>query len=313
MRWVTCQHGHGLQVGLVVDDAVHVLDDDRTLIDVISAGQVEMERIAETVRRSPATVVPLESMVLHSPIPQPPSVRDTVGFLDHVRGCRRAYGRDPELGEVWSRVPAFYFANPATLFGARDDVAIAPGSRWFDFELEVAAVIGTPGSDLDPVAAQDAIAGYMLFCDWTARDLQQADMALGIGQGKGKDSGMTFGPWLVTADEVANRLVDGRLDLEVAVEVNGVEIARGTTGAMDWTFGEIVSFVSRGTRLVPGDVIGSGTIPGGCLLEHLVGDPETYDGWLKPGDTVSLDSRALGRTHQRIVDGARPHPLSSGY
>lgn len=313
MRWVTCQHEQGARVGLVVGEAVHVLSDGRSLIDVISSGLVDMERAAESARRSPSAVVPFESAVLYSPVPQPPSVRDTVGFLDHVRGCRRAYGRDPELSEVWSRVPAFYFANPATLFGARDDVPIAPGSQWFDFELEVAAVVATPGSDLDAAAGQEAIAGYMLFCDWTARDLQQVDTALGIGQGKGKDSGMTFGPWLVTADEVADQLVDGHLDLEVAVEVNGVELARGTTGAMDWTFGEIVSFVSRGTRLRPGDIIGSGTIPGGCLLEHLDGDPADHEGWLRPGDTVSLSGLALGRTHQRIVEGARPHLLSSGY
>ncbi|WP_210435065.1 fumarylacetoacetate hydrolase family protein [Saccharopolyspora sp. ASAGF58] len=313
MRWVTCESDGGDRVGLVVDDQVHLLGDERTLIDVISSGQSEMEHVAKTARRSPAEVVSLESATLRSPIPTPPSVRDAVGFLDHVRGCRRAYGRDTKLGEVWNQIPAFYFANPATLFGARDDVAIAPGSQWFDFELEVAAVIGTPGSDLDPAAAQGAIAGYMLFCDWTARDLQRADTALGIGQGKGKDSGMSFGPWLVTDDEVQERLVDGRLDLHVKADVNGVEIARGTTGAMDWAFAEIVSFVSRGTRLVPGDIIGSGTIPGGCMLEHLVGDPETYDGWLKPGDTVSLHGLALGSTHQRIVASAPPHPLSSGY
>ncbi|MCR1786731.1 fumarylacetoacetate hydrolase family protein [Nocardioides carbamazepini] len=313
MRWVTCAHEGRDRVGLVLDDTVHLLDDDRTLIEILSAGREETERAAEVARQRPVAVLPLDTTTLRSPIPRPPSVRDTVGFLDHVRGCRRAYGRETRLGEVWNQVPAFYFANPATLFGARDDVAIAPGSEWFDFELEVAAVIGTPGSDLDAAEGQRAIAGYMLFCDWTARDLQRLDTALGIGQGKGKDSGMTFGPWLVTADEVADHLVDGRLDLQVRAEVNGVEIAHGTTGAMDWTFGEIVSYVSRGTRVLPGDVIGSGTIPGGCLLEHLVGDPAGYDGWLKPGDVVSLHGAALGSTHQRVVASARPHPLPSGF
>lgn len=313
MRWVTCELDSVPRAGVVVDDAVHVLEDKRSLLDLVTAGSAELRRAGDLAGASPAAVVPLNAATLLAPIPQPPSVRDAVGFLEHVRGCRRAYGRDDVLQDVWHRIPAFYFANPATVFGPRDDVPIAPGSHWFDLELEVAAVIGTPGSDLDPVAAQDAIVGYMLFCDWSARDLQQADMALGLGQGKGKDSGMTFGPWLLTADEVADRLVDGRLDLEVAVDVNGVELASGSTRTMDWTFGEIVSYVSRGTRLVPGDLIGSGTIPGGCLLEHLPGDPATYDGWLTPGDTVSLSGSDLGRTSQLIVPGAQPHLLSSGY
>ncbi|MEH1017405.1 fumarylacetoacetate hydrolase family protein [Micromonospora sp. CPCC 206060] len=290
-----------------------MLDVARPLLDLIGSGRTELDEVAARLARSPGAVVEWEDCVLLPPIPHPPSVRDALGFLEHARGCRRAYGRDPELGEVWYQVPAFYFGNPATVYGPYDDVPVAPGSRWFDFELEIAAVIGIGGGDLDQRAAQDSIAGYTFFCDWTARDLQRMDTALGIGQGKGKDCGVTLGPWLLTSDEVEDRFAGEGLDLVISAAVNGQELARGTTASMDWTFAEIISFVSRGTTLRAGDVIGSGTLPGGCLLEHLNGDPATYERWLRPGDVVSLTGDLLGRTAQRIVPGPEVHRLSSGY
>ncbi|GAA1017634.1 hypothetical protein Aple_024030 [Acrocarpospora pleiomorpha] len=311
MRWVTCEFEGEERVGLIVGDDVHLHDRGPSLLEVIDGG--ELAEVAARLRRSPSDVLPLESCHLVSPLPRPPSVRDTIGFLDHVRGCRRAYGRDPHLEEVWYQVPAFYFGNPSSVLGPYDEVPMAPGSRWFDFELEVGAVIGRTGRDLGLRAAQEAIVGYTLFCDWTARDLQRLDTAMGIGQGKGKDSGLTLGPWLVTAEEIADSVRDGALDLEIWASVNGQEIARGTLAGMDWTFAEIVSYVSRGTDLRPGDVIGSGTLPGGCLLEHLTGDPDTFDRWLRPGDVVSLGGDLLGRTEQRVVPGVPVHRLRSGF
>jgi 2-keto-4-pentenoate hydratase/2-oxohepta-3-ene-1,7-dioic acid hydratase in catechol pathway len=298
----------------VIDgDRVLMLDDDRTMIDVVGGGLEGMSELAACLRRSPGGVEDLESANLMAPIPRPPAIRDALCFLDHMRGCLRALGRDPELPAMWSMIPGFYFCNPACVVGPFDDVPIAPGSEWYDLELEVGAVIGPPGRDLDPATAGKHIVGYTFFCDWSARDLQIKDMTLGLGQAKGKDAGITLGPWLITADDVADRGDADRLDLEVAASVNGVELARGTTAAMDWTFSEVIAFASRGTQLVPGDVIGSGTVPGGCLLEHLDGDPASWEHWLKPGDVVSLHSEALGSTQQRIVPGADFHPLRSGH
>jgi 2-keto-4-pentenoate hydratase/2-oxohepta-3-ene-1,7-dioic acid hydratase in catechol pathway len=174
-------------------------------------------------------------------------------------------------------------------------------------------VIGPGGRDLGPAAAEEHIVGFTFYCDWSARDLQMKDLAQGLGQAKGKDSGTTLGPWLVTADELADHLAAGKLTLDVAAAVNGEQVAKGTTADMDWTFGEVVSFCSRGVDLRPGDVIGSGTIPGACLLEHLRGDPATYGRWLKPGDVVSLYGSELGRTEQTIVAGAPVQRLHSGY
>ncbi|MGV0554644.1 fumarylacetoacetate hydrolase family protein, partial [Mycobacterium kansasii] len=203
---------------------------------------------------------------------RPPSIRDSLCFLDHMRNCQAALGAGRTLGDSWYRIPAFYFACPATVLGPYDDAPTAPGSAWQDFELEIAAVIGTGGKDLTVEEAEQAIIGYTIFNDWSARDLQQMESQLGIGQGKGKDSGVTLGPYLVTPDELEpyrHPSYPGRLDLRVTALVNDVVIGSGSTAQMDWTFGEVISYASRGVTLSPGDVIGSGTVPTCTLVEHL--------------------------------------------
>jgi 2-keto-4-pentenoate hydratase/2-oxohepta-3-ene-1,7-dioic acid hydratase in catechol pathway len=313
MPWVTVRHEGHERLGLVVGDDVMLAADGLSMIGLVETGRSAMAEFADRLRRASTQVVPLSQARLAPPVPRPPSIRDALCFLEHMRGCMRALGRSPDLPEVWEQVPAFYFGNPANIYGPNDDVAIAPGSAWFDYELEIGAVIGPGGRDLDPAAAEEHIVGFTFYCDWSARDLQLKDLAQGLGQAKGKDSGTTLGPWLVTADELADHRADGRLAVDLAASVNGEQVAAGTTAGMDWTFGEVVSFCSRGVDLRPGDVIGSGTIPGGCLLEHLRGDLTTYDRWLKPGDIVSLHGPELGRTEQTIVHGAPVHRLRSGY
>jgi 2-keto-4-pentenoate hydratase/2-oxohepta-3-ene-1,7-dioic acid hydratase in catechol pathway len=207
-------------------------------------------------------------------------------------------------------VPAFYFGNPAGVVGPFDDVAISPGSSRFDFELEVGAVIGRGGRDLHPKTAEDHIIGYTLFNDWTARDLQAIDMELGIGMGKAKDSATTLGPWLVTPDELEPFRRDGRLSIELSAFVNDREITRGTLDQADWTFAEVLSYVSRGVDLVPGDVIGSGTVPGGCLFEHTSADTFVDPAsWLSVGDVVRLQGDGLGSTRQTVLAAEPVHAL----
>ena len=313
MPWATVRREGRERLGLVVGDEVILAGDRLSMLDLVETSPAAMSSFADEVRRTSTDIVPLSQVCLAAPVPRPPSIRDALCFLEHMRGCMRALGRSPDLPEVWDHVPAFYFANPANVYGPYDDVAIAPGSAWFDYELEIGAVVGPGGRDLDPAHAEDHIVGYTFYCDWTARDLQMDDLAQGLGQAKGKDSGTTLGPWLVTADEVADSLVNGELALKVAVSVNGEQVAAGNTADMDWSFGEVVAFCSRGVDLRPGDVIGSGTIPGGCLFEHLGGDPAAYDRWLKAGDVVSLCGPELGRTEQTIVAGAPVHRLRSGH
>ena len=212
------------------------------------------------------------------------------------------------LMDTWYRIPAFYFACPATVLGPYDDAPAAPGSAWQDFELEIAAVIGAAGKDLTVEQAEQAIVGYMIFNDWSARDLQMLEGQLRIGQAKGKDSGVTLGPYLVTSDELEPFRRDGKLNLQVTALVNDTVIGSGSTGTMDWTFGEVISYASRGVTLHPGDVIGSGTVPTCTLVEHL--GKESFPGWLRAGDVVTLQVEGLGETRQTVRSTPAPFPLA---
>lgn len=313
MKWVTYTAGAGTRTGLLEGDTVRGLRPGIELLTLVNAGEEALADAGETARRAPAEVCSLDEVRLLAPLPHPPSVRDGLCFLDHLRGCYRALGRSQELHPAWSEGPAFYFSNAASIAGPHEPVPVAPGSRMFDLELEVGVVIGRGGRDLDPATAEDHIVGYTLFNDWTARDHQLRDLATGIGMGKSKDSAITLGPALVTVDELEEFRVDGRLTIELRATVNDREIACGRLDQMDWTFGELLAYVSRGADLAPGDVIGSGTVPGGCLLEH-VDTPDMVDfaGWLRPGDLVSLHGQGLGSTRQTVVEGVDVLPLRPG-
>ena len=256
--------------------------------------------------------VPLDQVTLAAPIPRPPSIRDSLCFLDHMRNCQAAMGGGRVLKDTWYRIPAFYFACPSTVLGPYDDAPMAPGSAWQDFELEIAAVIGTAGKDLSVADAEQAIIGYMIFNDWSARDLQQLEGQLAIGQAKGKDSGVTLGPYLVTPDELEPYRRDGKLSLEVTAMVNDEVIGSGSTAAMDWSFAEVIAYASRGVLLRPGDVFGSGTVPTCTLVEHLDPTaPESFRGWLHDGDVVTLTVQGLGETRQTVRQTPAPQPLSA--
>ena len=314
MRWVTYDGGAGPRTGILDGGSVRGLSGAVTLLDLLEGGAERLAEAGDTARRDPAEVRPLDDVTLLAPIPRPPSMRDGLGFLDHLRGCYRALGRPDELHPVWSQTPAFYFANVGSVIGPHDDVPVAPGSRMFDFELEVGAVVGRGGRDLDPATAEGHIVGYTLFNDWTARDHQLRDSAQGIGMGKSKDSATTLGPALVTVDELERYRRDGRLAFELTATVNGKELTRGTLDQMDWSFGELLAFVSRGVTLAPGDVIASGTVPGGCLLEHVdTPDVAAFTGWLQPGDVVSLHGEGLGETRQTVRPGTAVTPLRTGF
>lgn len=314
MKWITYDAGNGARTGVLDGESVRGLRAGTSLLDLIAAGPDAVAEAGADAARSPDHVALLADVRVLAPIPRPPSVRDGLCFLDHLRGCYRALGRDTTLHPAWSQTPAFYFTNADSIVGPYDDVPIAPGSRLFDLELELGAVIGRPGRDLHPDRAEEHIVGYTLFNDWTARDHQMRDLAQGIGLGKSKDSATTLGPVLVTADEVEQYRVDGRLAVELSAAVNDTELTRGCTDAMDWSFGELLAYISRGVDLTPGSVIGSGTVPGGCLLEHVdTRDPAAYTGWLRPGDVVSLQADGIGQTRQTVVAGTDVVPLRSGF
>jgi len=310
MKWATYRGDDGDRVGVLTDESIYSLPAGTRLIDLVARGPDGLRAAADEALRHPSEVVRVDEVRLRAPIPTPPSIRDSLCFLDHMRNCQQAMGGGRVLKDTWYRIPAFYFACPSTVLGPYDDAPMAPGSAWQDFELEIAAVIGVGGKDLSVEQAEAAIIGYTIFNDWSARDLQNMESQLGIGQAKGKDSGITLGPYLVTPDELAPYRRGGRLGLAVTALVNDHEIGSGTTGDMDWSFAEVISYASRGVTLNPGDVIGSGTVPTCTLIEHLdLTAPDAFRGWLHDGDTVTLRVEGLGQTRQTVRATPRPLPL----
>ncbi|HUE32080.1 MAG TPA: fumarylacetoacetate hydrolase family protein [Mycobacterium sp.] len=310
MKWVTYRGADGERTGVLSGDMVYAMPPGVALLDLIGFGADGLRQAGEDAQGSPSEVVQLGEVTLLAPIPRPPSIRDSLSFLDHMRNCQAALGAGRVLSDTWYRIPAFYFACPVTVLGPYDDAPTAPGSAWQDFELEIAAIIGTSGKDLTVEQAEQAIIGYTIFNDWSARDLQRLESQLAIGQGKGKDSGVTLGPYLVTPDELEPYRRDDRLDLQVTALVNDTVIGSGSTAQMDWSFGEVISYVSRGVTLRPGDVIGSGTVPTCTLIEHLSPTaPGSFPGWLHDGDVVTLQVQGLGETRQTVRASRAPHPL----
>ncbi|MGH8982466.1 MAG: fumarylacetoacetate hydrolase family protein [Acidimicrobiia bacterium] len=236
-----------------------------------------------------------------APPMHPPSIRDFYAFEEHVATARRA--RELEMVPEWYEAPVFYFSNPHSVIGPDAIVAAPPGCEELDYELEVAAVVGTGGRDLASDVAAEHIAGFTIMNDWSARDLQRREMKVGLGPAKGKDFATSLGPWVVTPDEVADRRAGKAYDLTMTARVNGFEYSRGNLADLHWSFGEMLAHASRGTRLVAGDVIGSGTCGTGCILElALVHGGDRYP-WLQPGDVVELEVERLGVLRNTV--GAR--------
>jgi 2-keto-4-pentenoate hydratase/2-oxohepta-3-ene-1,7-dioic acid hydratase in catechol pathway len=254
--------------------------------------------------------VPLAQVRLLAPV-QPPTVRDFVTFEEHVEGVRRSVDGAAGVPERWYAAPTFYFTNPYSILGPADDVPVPPGCVAFDFELEVAAVIGRAGRDLTPEQARDNILGYTIMNDWSARDLQKAEMRVGLGPAKGKDTSTTLGPWLVTADDLEPyRDADGVLDLELTAEVNGERVGHDRLSHMGWTFEEMVAYAARGTWVRPGDVLGSGTCGnGGCLAELWGRNGAQTPPPLRPGDVVTLTVQGIGSLSSTVVPGVEPVPV----
>ncbi|MFI7404283.1 fumarylacetoacetate hydrolase family protein [Streptomyces sp. NPDC049541] len=245
---------------------------------------------------------------------QPPTLRDFVTFEEHVEGVRRSVDGSAGVPEQWYAAPTFYFTNPYAVYGPGDDIPMPPGSSVLDFELEVAAVIGKEGRDLTPEQAREHIVGYTILNDWSARDLQSAEMRVGLGPCKGKDTATTVGPYLVTADELDEyRDEDGFLRLALTAAVNGEVVGKDLLSNMSWTFEEMVAYASRGTWVRPGDVLGSGTCGNGGCLAELWGVRGRQDpAPLRPGDTVTLTVEGLGSVSNTVVSGPDPLPVPAG-
>jgi fumarylacetoacetate (FAA) hydrolase len=219
----------------------------------------------------------LDEVELRTPVLHPPSVRDFMAFEQHIANARRLAGR--EVPPEWYETPVFYFSNPHAIYGPEDDVPYPEGTEQLDYELEVAAVIGADG----------AVGGFTVMNDWSARDVQLREMRVGLGPAKGKDFATSLGPILVTPDELAGGAA------EMVARVNGEERSRGNLRDMYHGWEALLETAARNTTLRPGDVIGSGTVGTGCILEH--GDGR----WLQRGDVVELEVEGIGVLRNRVV------------
>ncbi|MEV0472258.1 fumarylacetoacetate hydrolase family protein [Streptomyces prunicolor] len=307
MKWCTHRsEDGGTRPGLVIDDHVRLLSGDRQLIDLLGVPD-GLAAAAELAVADPHEIVPLDPKRLLAPIPTPPSIRDFMAFEEHVVTSSAALGL--EVDPDWYEIPVFYFTNPAAVHAPEADVRISPGSTMFDYELEIAAVVGPGGGDLHPDKAADHIAGYMLLCDWSARDLQAREMRQSLGPAKGKDSATSFGPFLVTPDELTDRTRGNAYDIGMRAYRNGELCSSGNLADLYWSFGQMLAYASRGTRLVPGDVVGSGTVGTGCILELSRVHGEEDFPFLTPGDTVRLEADGLGAVESTMLPANEPIPL----
>ena len=308
MRWVSFRDGAGAErTGLLAGDRIQALPPGETLLGLLGDDGERLATAADRANRDPADVLDLDTAELLAPVPRPPTVRDFYAFEQHVRTARQRRGLD--MDPDWYELPVFYFSNPYAVVGPDAIIPIAPGSQEMDYELEVAAIVGRAGSDLDPDTAETHIAGYCVMNDWSARDVQRREMKLSMGPVKGKDFATSLGPMLVTPDELQDARKDRAFDLMMTASVNGVEYSRASLADIYYSFGEMLAYASRGTRVETGDVIGSGTCGTGCILElSLVHGSERFP-WLREGDVVELTVERLGTLRNTVGSPATLIPL----
>ena len=237
------------------------------------------------------------------PILRPPAFRDFYAFEQHVRTMWQR--RRDEIPEAWYRLPIFYFSNTSEIRGPGDPVWVPRGSSELDFELEVGAVVDTPLLDVAADHAEEGIGGYFVLADWSARDLQRDESVVRLGPAKGKDFATSIGPWIATPDEIASARASGATapDLAMRASVHGadgrtVEVSHGSWATAHFSFGQMLERASSDVHVRPGEILGSGTVGTGCLLE--VRD-DTLGRWLEPGDEVRLSIERLGELRTPIV------------
>ncbi len=307
MKLVTYDSGNEPRAGVVVNE--HVLDaatllgeqgglrDVRALLELTNDPLIRLKSALRSARA--AQGVPLGGVRLRAPILQPPTVRDFMVYEGHASAAGTR-----QLSDAWYRMPIFYFSNPLCIFGPEDAVPYPSASEQLDYELELAAVIGREANNVAEADAFSYIAGFTIFNDWSCRDLQRDEMQARLGPAKGKDSASSLGPWIVTTDELASFLRDGRLHLRCTLKVNGVQWMDNNAGIMYHTWGAMIERASRDSRMVPGDVLGGGTVTGGSIGEAILnGLPARY---LEAGDLVEIEVEGIGVLRNTIAPKVNP-------
>lgn len=284
----------------------------QTMNEFLWGGEELMDRaqkIHEGIRTEKIIVKEEVFYELLPPVPHPTSCRDAYAFRQHVAAARR--NRGVQMIPEFDQYPIFYFTNHNAIQGPGEIECMPDHFQKLDFELEIAAVIGKKGKNIRAQDADKYIAGYMIMNDMSARTLQMEEMLLNLGPAKGKDFSTVIGPWLVTPDELESYKVTPKIghvgnnyNLSMKCWVNGVQVSEGNVADMDWTFAEIIERCAYGVEILPGDVIGSGTVGTGCFLElngtGLLNDPNYKPQWLQDGDVVEMEITGLGRLSNTI-------------
>jgi 2-keto-4-pentenoate hydratase/2-oxohepta-3-ene-1,7-dioic acid hydratase in catechol pathway len=311
MKLLTYDPGTGPRAGVLVDDdvvdATTLLGSDRRLRDVRALVEYcdnALEQLHDAVSRVAAPRVPLSSVKLRAPILQPPTVRDHIAFEEHATGQWTRDASGPRM-EVWARLPIFYFSNPLRIFGPDEEVPFPAATRQLDYECELAAIVIREGSNILEANADAYILGFTIFNDWSCRDLQADESQFGLGPAKGKDSASSLGPWIVTRDEMTPYYRNGTLHVECKVRVNGTLWMEGNAWNMHHTFGAMLERASQDSRIVPGDVIATGTVGGGSISESVrKGYPAR---WLQPGDVVEMEVEGIGTLRNTLGQVVNPN------
>lgn len=303
MKLVTYNAGAGPHCGVVqgeqVVDAAALLAAAHPLRDVqalLETGPDAIQRVQDALAAGAANapVFELAEVRLQSPVLRPPTIRDFMIFEEHAtqQGSR-------QREEAWYRLPIFYFSNPLCVYGPEDTIPYPAAAAMLDYELEIACIIGKEGVNVAAAEALDYIAGFCIFNDWSCRDLQRDESAVGLGPAKGKDSASSLGPCLVTTDELRPYLREGRLGVKCSARVNGVPWVDDSDGGLAWhTWGDLVERASRDSRIAAGDVLGCGTVGGGSIGEAIrKGYPARF---LQPGDVVEQEVEGLGLLRNTI-------------
>tara|TARA_B100000029_G_scaffold212237_1_gene210221 strand:+ start:651 stop:1631 length:981 start_codon:yes stop_codon:yes gene_type:complete len=268
-----------------------------TYFNLIQGMKCELESIDIEELKAKKLSSELKEVRWLPPVTHPQSFRDFYAFEQHVKAARKLRGL--EMHPDWFRLPIFYFSNPNALYGHKENIPYPDNTNELDFELEFAIIIANGGKNIKKEEADTYIAGYTICNDWSARDLQREEMQLSLGPAKGKDFATSFGPYMVTPDELKNDLDEyGKLHLRMTCHVNDELISDGNTNDLFHPFTTMIERASMNTNLVAGDYLGSGTVGTGCILELR---PENVGGWLKKGDVIRLKVDKLGELENTII------------
>ena len=318
MKLISYQLNNTISYGVLVNNELYCLPQINAglpasmnaFLALEETGMEMARQIAQQIEAGTLVATPIRNYEILAPVPHPTSCRDGYAFRQHVEAARK--NRGVEMIPEFDQYPIFYFTNHQAVEGPGPVYCMPDHFQQLDFELEIAIVIGKKGRNIKASEADAYIAGFTIMNDMSARKLQMEEMLLNLGPAKGKDFSTVIGPWLVTPDELAQKVAPTKAghtglnyDLAMKCYVNDILVSSGNVRDMDWTFAEIIERCSYGVTLYPGDVIGSGTVGTGCFLE-LNGtgkrlDPNFQPQWLQNGDRVTMTIDQLGVLENQII------------